>query len=39
MIATIMAAAAGESPSRSGEMKRIAGAMKIRQVIDDDDVP
>ena len=33
------AAAAGESPSRSGEMKRIAAAMKVRQVIDDDDVP
>jgi DNA-binding NarL/FixJ family response regulator len=39
IIATITAAAAGESPSRSGELKRIAGAMKIRQVIDDDDVP
>src|SRR3989304_5116495 len=39
LIATITAAAAGESPSRCGELKRIAGAMKIRQVIDDDDVP
>ncbi len=39
MIATITAAAAGESPSRSGELKKIAGAMKVRQVIDDDDVP
>jgi DNA-binding NarL/FixJ family response regulator len=39
IIATITAAAAGESPSRSGEMKRIAAAMKVRQVIDDDDVP
>ncbi len=39
IIATITAAAAGESPSRSGELKRIAGAMKIRQVMDDDDVP
>jgi len=39
IIATIVAAAAGESPSRSGEMKRIAAAMKVRQVIDDDDVP
>jgi DNA-binding NarL/FixJ family response regulator len=39
MIATITAAAAGESPSRSGELKRIATAMKVRQVIDDDDVP
>ena len=32
LIATITAAAAGESPSRSGELKKIAGAMKIRQV-------
>ncbi len=39
LIATIKAAAAGESPSRSGELKRVAGAMKVRQVIDDDDVP
>jgi len=39
IIATIMAAAAGESPCRSGEMKRIATAMKVRQAIDDDDVP
>ena len=39
MIATIKAAAAGESPSRSGELKRVASAMKVRQVIDDDDVP
>jgi DNA-binding NarL/FixJ family response regulator len=39
IIATIVAAAAGESPSHSGEMKRIAAAMKVRQVIDDDDVP
>ena len=39
IIATIEAAAAGESPSRSGELRRVAGAMKIRQVLDDDDVP
>ena len=39
LIATITAAAAGESPSRSGELKKIAGTMKVRQVIDDDDVP
>jgi DNA-binding NarL/FixJ family response regulator len=39
IVATILAAAAGESPCRSGEMKRIAAAMKVRQVIDDDDVP
>jgi len=39
VIATITAAAAGESPSRSGELKKIASTMKVRQVIDDDDVP
>ena len=39
IIATIVAAAAGESPSRSGELKKIAATMKVRQVIDDDDVP
>jgi DNA-binding NarL/FixJ family response regulator len=39
LIATITAAAAGESPSRSGELKKIASTMKVRQVIDDDDVP
>ncbi len=39
IIATITAAAKGESPCRAGELRRIAGAMKVRQVIDDDDVP
>jgi len=39
IIATITAAAEGESPSRSGEFRRISGAMQIRQPIDDDDVP
>jgi DNA-binding NarL/FixJ family response regulator len=39
IVATITAAAAGESPSRSGELRRVAGAMKIRQVLDDDEVP
>jgi DNA-binding NarL/FixJ family response regulator len=39
MVATIQAAAAGESPSRSGELRRIAAAMKLRQVVDDDEVP
>jgi len=39
LIETIMAAAAGESPSRAGELRRIAGAMKVRQVVDDDEVP
>ena len=39
LIATIMAAAVGESPSRAGELRRVASAMKVRQVIDDDEVP
>ncbi|HUT12834.1 MAG TPA: response regulator transcription factor [Thermoguttaceae bacterium] len=39
IIATITAASEGESPSRSGELQRVAAAMKIRQAIDDDDVP
>ena len=39
IIATILAAAEGRSPSRSGELERIANTMKIRQAIDDDDVP
>jgi DNA-binding NarL/FixJ family response regulator len=39
LIATIMSAAAGQSPSPRGELKRIAGAMKVRQLLDDDDVP
>jgi DNA-binding NarL/FixJ family response regulator len=39
MVATITAAGKGESPSRSGELWKIAAAMKVRQAIDDDDVP
>jgi DNA-binding NarL/FixJ family response regulator len=39
LVTTIEAAAAGESPSRSGELRHVAGLMKIRQTIDDDDVP
>jgi len=39
LIATITAAAKGESPSRAGELRRVAGAMKVRQTVDDDDVP
>jgi DNA-binding NarL/FixJ family response regulator len=39
MIATITATAAGEAPSRTGELKKVAGTMKVRQLIDDDDVP
>ena len=39
IVATLTAAGKGESPSRSGELRRIAAAMKVRQAIDDDDVP
>ncbi len=39
LIETIRTAAAGESPSRAGELRRIASAMKLRQVLDDDEVP
>jgi DNA-binding NarL/FixJ family response regulator len=39
LITTITTAAAGESPSRAGELRRVATAMKVRQVIDDDEVP
>ncbi len=39
LIATIQAAAAGESPCHLGELRRIANAMSARQAVDDDDVP
>ena len=39
LISTLRAAAAGESPSRAGELRRVAAAMKMRQVVDDDEVP
>jgi DNA-binding NarL/FixJ family response regulator len=39
LITTIQAAASGESPSRTGELRRVATAMKMRQVVDDDEVP
>ncbi len=39
IVETIMTAAAGESPSRAGELRRIAAVMKVRQVVDDDEVP
>jgi DNA-binding NarL/FixJ family response regulator len=39
IIATLKACAAGESPSRTGELKKIANTMKVKQAIDDDDVP
>ena len=38
IIATIIAAGRGESPNHSGALRRIAGVMKIRQVIDNEDV-
>ena len=39
LIATITAAARGESPCQSGELGRIAGTMNIREALGDDDVP
>jgi DNA-binding NarL/FixJ family response regulator len=39
LVGTILAAAAGESPSKHGELKKVAAQMKVRQVIDDEDVP
>ncbi len=39
IVATITAAGRGESPCRAGELRRIASAMKVRKVIDDDEVP
>jgi len=39
LVDTIMTAGAGESPSRSGELRRVATAMKLRQVLGDDEVP
>jgi DNA-binding NarL/FixJ family response regulator len=39
IIETITTAGRGESPSRAGELKKIANAMKVRQTVNDDDVP
>ena len=39
LISTLQAAAAGESPSRAGELRRVATAMKMREAVDDDEVP
>jgi DNA-binding NarL/FixJ family response regulator len=39
IVATIEACAAGESPSPSGKLKKIAVIMKLKQAIGDDDVP
>jgi DNA-binding NarL/FixJ family response regulator len=39
IVATIQAAAVGQSPSPSGELKKVAATMQVRQTVDDDDVP
>jgi DNA-binding NarL/FixJ family response regulator len=39
IVGAITAAATGQSPSRHGELKKIAATMRIRQTVDDDDVP
>jgi DNA-binding NarL/FixJ family response regulator len=39
IIATIVGTFKGEGPSRGGELKKIAATMKVRQIVDDDDVP
>jgi DNA-binding NarL/FixJ family response regulator len=39
IINTIMATASGESPCRHGELRKVQTTMKMRQAIDDDDVP
>lgn len=39
LITTLRAAAAGESPSRTGELREIVQKMKMRQAVDDDEVP
>jgi DNA-binding NarL/FixJ family response regulator len=39
LIATIMAASTGESPSRAGELKKVAGTMKLKSPMEDEDIP
>ncbi len=39
LISTLQSAAAGESPSRAGELREIVQKMKMRQPVDDDEVP
>ena len=39
IIATIKAAAAGEAPSRFGQLQKVAEAMKLQPTLEDDDVP
>lgn len=39
IIATIKAAAAGECPSRFGQLQKVAETMKLRPVVEDDEVP
>jgi DNA-binding NarL/FixJ family response regulator len=39
LIAALEAAATGQSPSRGGELRRVAAAMKLRQGADDEEIP
>ncbi len=39
IIATIRAVAAGECPSRFGQLHQVAETMKLRQTVEDDDMP
>jgi DNA-binding NarL/FixJ family response regulator len=39
IIATIVSVSKGDAPSSTGELKRVASTMKVRQTVDDDDVP
>ena len=39
LITTLQAAASGECPSRTGELREIVQKMKMRQAVEDDDVP
>ena len=39
IVATIISVAQGDAPSKTGELKKIATAMKVRATVDDDDGP
>jgi DNA-binding NarL/FixJ family response regulator len=39
IVSTIVGAAKGDSPSRTGELKKISAMMKVKQAANDDDVP
>jgi DNA-binding NarL/FixJ family response regulator len=39
IVATIISTARGESPADTGELKKVAATMKVRELVDDDDVP